>query len=209
MARAMIAPDGTTFSSFNTEDLLHPRQSLFPYAAQLVNETLGLKITELDDPLNMREARIERFRAITPSEGPHRPGLRWEFAEGVKYVTELGIWPQTFRALGPLEITLRLAVGEERYVHLSPPDNAWPLTKKCYVPLGYHAREVIIRADRRLIASRDVAFYAYRSEMSAYQEYSRASLCALHDQLLAKATRRTTFWEEVDLRSETEAARLC
>lgn len=209
MARAMIAPDGATISSFYCEDLLHPRQSLFPYAAQLVNAALGLKITVLDNPLNMREMRIERFCAITPSEGAHRPGLHWHIADGVKYVTELGIWPQTFRALGPLEIVFRLAGGDERYVHLSPPDDTWPLAKKYYVPLGYHAREIIIRPERRLITPNDVAFYAYSSQMSAYQEYSVASLFALHDQLLAKATRRPTLWEEVDLRSEMEVAGLC
>jgi hypothetical protein len=75
--------------------------------------------------------------------------------------------------------------------------------------LGYHAREIIIRAERRLIAPSDVAFYAYSSQISAYQEYPQPSLCALHDQLLAKATRRQTFWEEVDLRSDMEAVGVC
>ena len=184
MARAMIAPDGSSLPHLYRDDKLHALQMLLPYALHLVNTALGLKLSMMDDPLCMKESRIHDFADVDHCDIFDRHWIRYTLREGAQYISEIAAWPQTFQELGGIDVAITLDSANYKLFPIACPANDAPPAQKCYMPIGHHAREVLFSSHVRKIEDGEIEIYQYGSQISQFYPYSREVLFALHDHIM-------------------------
>ena len=187
MAEAMIAPDGTSVAHLYRDDKLHATQLLMPYALQLVNDALGIRVGIADDPLRMTNSRIRHFAAVEHCELMGRKWLRFSLRGGTQYIEEIGLWQQTFEQLGPIEFSLSPDRTNYTYYTLSDPSPSEAATKKRYIKVAQHASELLFSSPVRDLSAREIEIYAHSSQIAKFSRYSRDALFAIRDQILQVA----------------------
>jgi hypothetical protein len=183
MARIMIDFDGNSMATMYRKDAMHVMQVLLPYALQIVNSRLGLRVGG-KDPLFMQESRIEHFQSIDYCDMFDRTWLRYTLPGGSHYLKSVAIWPDTFAELGKLDFGFTINSLEYQGCGATFDPSRAP-TEKQFIPLGYHAREVLIASSERKSEPGDVEFYQYGSHIARHRSYFRDVLFALHDRIMA------------------------
>ncbi len=185
IARTMIAPDGTS-----REDLYwdsnHASQAMMPYALQLVNQALGLQLT-LPNIVPINEYRIRNFEAVEIHEAFDKTWLRFVIPQGSQYISEIGLYADTFAELEQVEIATSL--DRRTYIASSYnfSDHQATARQRIYLPIGRYARNVLVHSPVRPIEANDVELFKYGSPISEFPNYCRESLFALHDQILQRS----------------------
>jgi hypothetical protein len=180
---AMIGDDGNTQTHY-FEDSVHLSQVAMPHALQLVNAALNLDIHGATHLLTVTEKRVRSFESVTRVE---KFGLEWTqflLPGEVRYISEAVIARDVFAPL--LKITVATTVDDESFPSASF-EFRGPVGESRGVismPIGRHAKKILFLAEMGFIEDRDVEIFEKVSPLGNLEQYSKASLLALRDQLL-------------------------
>lgn len=183
MARAMLTPAGKSRGDLFW-DCNHSSQAMMPYALKLVNETLGLNLRRHDDPVRPQEYRVRTFASVDTCDLFEKNWLRFVLPEGAQYISDIAVWPDTFAELGQIEVVTSLDRHTYKIQSYDFHDDANTCRLPRYLPVGQHARNILLSSPVRAIDQTDVEIYKYASPISELLNYSSDALFALHDRVM-------------------------
>jgi hypothetical protein len=181
----MIGADGRTRADLYSADLTHFTQSIMPSALTRVNSTLGTTLQSATAAVTMSERRVTVFEKKSTI---HKFDAEWLYcvlSEGAQLLSQISVWQGAFARAHRLSIATSVDAKTFDFFEVALPPNGKGPCDQQFIPIGRHARHILVRGHMEALKHEDLAYFVQTSQLSMHSSYHFPSLLAIRDALHA------------------------
>ena len=184
MAEEMLERNGHTREDVFLHDMSHASQILMPYALQIVNHALSLNLRKRELPVTFTEQKLTAFEDTSYIHKFECMWLQVVLTEGAQMVTEVCLPRTIFSQVMRVRIATSIDNKTFEFNEATCSGKVNGPKEMHSIPVGRHARKVLIYAEMRPLTSEEISIYVRASDMHSAPEYNYKSLLSLRDQIV-------------------------